>query len=152
VQDGEVREMLRNPAERERQCGADERAGEDEVDGSVNHVPGRTGRDEIDVGAGDGADDTEEGGDPAEGCEGLRCVGKRMNLLQPGRVDCVSESRRKDYPPGTGCEESECGEEESEAEDLAAEPGALPHLEGPPGIGGTAEVKDGDIKCNYGYQ
>ena len=41
-------------------------------------------------------------------------------------------------------------EENAEEEDFAAEPGAPPHLECAPRVGGAAEMEDGDVEGDAG--
>ena len=41
-------------------------------------------------------------------------------------------------------------EEEAKEKDFAGKPGAVPHFECAPGVGWSAEVKDGDVKSENG--
>ena len=63
----------------------------------------------------------------------------------------VSEQNvcRRAEPCGRG-EHCERDEEEPEEEDFAGEPGAAPHLESSPGVGGAAEMKYGDVEREGG--
>jgi hypothetical protein len=114
-------------------CEAEEGGAEEKVDGSVRRVPCRARRNEINIRAGQNTRDAQCGCQNFEEDESY-WYGEKVERAEPG-----------DY-----CKSDECGQEESEQQDLTGEPGTAPHLESAPGVGRAAKMEDRDIKGERG--
>ena len=98
--------------------GADERGAEEEVDRGVEHVPCGARGNEIDEGAGDGAGDAE-----SSGVEPMLREVERYGSVRDATQSCAEAAMRLQS------ERRVRAEEEAEEKNLAAEPGAAPHLQ-----------------------
>src|SRR5580704_7725754 len=106
---------------------AKEGAAQHEVNGSVQHVPGGARGYKVDVGAGQVSSQSKQCGSPCE----FESEARQHDGMEPGRYHaCRVRSQGK--------------QEESEQQDLAAEPGAAPHLERAPRVCRPAKVQGGD--------